>query len=97
MLAIQVLRQMMLQMGTLLYAPVFWLAVALVYLQMRQQARKKEELFQLRREPLAGKVVLVVTAGLAAGLLASLILLVLGVTVDCIGLEYVRNVSIIAC
>lgn len=95
MLAIQVLRQMMLQMGTLLYAPIFWLAVALVYLQMRQQARKKEELFQLRREPLAGKVVLVVAAGLAAGLLASLILLVLGVTVDRIGLEYVWMVALL--
>ena len=41
MLAMELLWQMLGQVGTLLYTPVFWLAVGLVYLQTRRWARMR--------------------------------------------------------
>lgn len=95
MLAMQVLQQIFWQIGTLLYSPVFWLAVAIVFLQVRQRARLKQELFQLRREPLGRLVLETVAAGLCGGLLASVLLLLLGVTVDDIGLEYLWMIALL--
>lgn len=65
MLAIQMMQQMIWQIAALLYSPVFWLAVLLVYLQARQRARMKQDFFQLRREPVGKTVLLTTIAGLA--------------------------------
>lgn len=88
MLAVQMLQQVLGQIVMLLYSPVFWLAVAVVFLQARQRARQKQELFQLRREPLAAVVLATVAAGLAGGILASVLLVLLGITMERIGLQY---------
>lgn len=95
MLAAQVLQQIFWQIGTLLYSPAFWLAVVVVFLQIRQRARLKREMFQLRREPIGWLVLETVTAGLGGGLLASVLLLLLGVTVDRIGLEYLWTIALL--
>ena len=86
MLAMQVLQQIAWQMGALVCSPVFWLMTGIVYLQIRHQAKRKEEMFQVRREPVIGRTVITVLAGLAGGMLASGLLLVLGVSADCVGL-----------
>lgn len=82
LLAMQVLQQIFWQLGTLLYAPVFWLTVFFVFLQARQRAKRKQEMFQLRREPIGKMVTGTVAAGLVGGMLASVLLLLLGVTLD---------------
>ena len=87
MLAIQMMQQMIWQIAALLYSPVFWLAVLLVYLQARQRACMKQDFFQLRREPVGKTVLLTTIAGLAGGVLASGLLLLLGVSGDRSGLE----------
>lgn len=78
MLAIQMMQQMIWQIAALLYSPVFWLAILLVYLQARQRARMKQDFFQLRREPVGKTVLLTTIAGLTGGVLASGLLLLLG-------------------
>ena len=95
MLAIQMMQQMIWQIAALLYSPVFWLAVLLVYLQARQRARMKQDFFQLRREPVGKTVLLTTIAGLAGGVLASGLLLLLGVSVDRIGLEYLWMIALL--
>ena len=95
MLAMQVLQQIFWQLGTLLYAPVFWLTVFLVFLQTRQRAKRKQEMFQLRREPVGKIVIVTVAAGLVGGMLASALLLLLGVTLDKIGLEYLWMIALL--
>lgn len=95
MLAIQLLQQMIWQIGALLCSPVFWLAGVLVLLQTRQRAKMKAEFFQLRREPLGKTVLFTMTAGLVGGILASGLLLLLGVGVDNIGLEYIWMIALL--
>lgn len=95
MLAIQMMQQMIWQIAALLYSPVFWLAILLVYLQARQRARMKQDFFQLRREPVGKTVLLTTIAGLAGGVLASGLLLLLGVSVDRIGLEYLWMIALL--
>lgn len=95
LLAMQVLQQIFWQLGTLLYAPVFWLTVFLVFLQARQRAKRKQEMFQLRREPIGKMVTGTVAAGLVGGMLASVLLLLLGVTLDRIGLEYLWMIALL--
>ena len=95
MLAMELLWQMLGQMGTLLYTPVFWLAVGLVYLQTRRWAHMRQALFQLRRETIAGRVAATVAIGMVGGLVASVLLFLLGVSVDQIGLFYVWAVALL--
>lgn len=95
MLAMQVLQQIVWQMGALVCSPVFWLMTGIVYLQIRHQAKRKEEMFQVRREPVIGRAVITVLAGLAGGMLASGLLLVLGVSADCVGLEYLWVIALL--
>ena len=95
MLAMELLWQMLGQMGTLLYTPVFWLAVGLVYLQTRRWAHMRQALFQLRRETIAGRVAATVAIGMVGGLFASVLLFLLGVSVDQIGLFYVWAVALL--
>lgn len=95
MLVIQVLQQIVCQMGVLVCSPAFWLMAGIVYVQIRHQAKRKEEMFQVRREPVIGKTVITVLAGLAGGILASGLLLVLGVSVDRVGLEYLWGIALL--
>ena len=95
MLAMELLWQMLGQVGTLLYTPVFWLAVGLVYLQTRRWARMRQALFQLRRETIAGRVAATVAIGMVGGLVASVLLFLLGVSVDQVGLFYVWAVALL--
>lgn len=95
MLAMQVLQQIVWQMGALVCSPVFWLMTGIVYLQIRHQEKRKEEMFQVRREPVIGMTVITVLAGLAGGMLASGLLLVLGVSADRAGLEYLWVIALL--
>lgn len=88
MLATQMLLQMLWQMKALLCAPVFWLSVLLVYWQARRRARQAEDCFQLPHASVGMTVLLTVSAGFAGGLLASVLLAILGVRANHIGLGY---------
>ncbi len=84
----QVCLQILWQMLFLVKAPAFWLMAGLVYLQVRRRAKQKEEMFQMKREPALPVMVRTILAGLLGGMLASVLLLVLGVSVECIGLKW---------
>lgn len=86
MLAIQVLQQILWQMGTLVVTPAFWFMVGIVYLQIRRRAKTKEEMFQTQHTPVIGPVAVAVAAGMTGGVFCSILLLLLGVSVTEIGL-----------
>lgn len=80
--------QILWQMLFLVKAPAFWLMTGLVYLQLRRLAKQKEEMFQMKRDPVLPAVGKTVLAGLAGGMIASILLMVLGVSVERIGLKW---------
>lgn len=82
----QMLWQMLWQAMTLVSAPAFWLMTGVVYLQIRGREKQKADMFQVQRESVIGSTVYTVLAGLAGGMLASLLLLILGVSMENIGL-----------
>ena len=88
MLAMQVLQQIFWQAGTLVCMPAFWLLVVVVSLQIRRQAKIKEDMFQMRREPVTGLVAATIAAGMAGGILASMLLLLLGISASGVRLEH---------
>ena len=85
---VQVFFQILWQMLFLIKAPVFWLMAGLVYLQFRRRAKQKEEMFQIKGEPVLPYVVRTMLAGLLGGIFASILLVVLGVSVERTGLKW---------
>ncbi len=86
---LQVLWQMLWQAAALVSAPAFWLMAAVVYWQIRSRAKRKAEMFQLPQEPVLGLTVYTVLAGMLGGLLASWLLLLLGVSAERIGIAQI--------
>lgn len=84
----QVFLQILWQILFLVKAPAFWLMAGVVYLQVRRRAKQKEEMFQMKREPVLPVVVKILLAGLAGGIIASVLLVSLGVSVERIGLKW---------
>ena len=80
--------QILWQILFLVKAPAFWLMAGVVYLQVRRRAKQKEEMFQMKREPVLPVVVKILLAGLAGGIIASVLLVSLGVSVERIGLKW---------
>ena len=85
---VQVFFQILWQMLFLIKAPVFWLMAGLVYLQFRRRAKQKEEMFQIKGEPVLPYVVRTMLAGQLGGIFASILLVVLGVSVERTGLKW---------
>ena len=86
---VPVFQQMLWQMLTMVSAPAFWMMAGVVYLQVRRRTIQKEDMFQVRREPVIGLTVRMLLAGLAGGMLASILLLLTGAALECIRLELV--------
>ncbi len=75
--------------------PIFWIVVLLVYLQYRRAARMEQKLFGRIINPV-GKQVLVSTGlGVVGGVLASLIMLLLGLSLTQIGLLFIWPVALL--
>lgn len=78
-----------------LLSPLFWLVVALVWWQNKRMLKQKSKFFHLPQEKAWKNTALSVAFGLLGGLLGSVLMLVLGVDVAKIGVEYLWILALI--
>ena len=79
----------------LLISPLFWVVVLLIAFQAKRAAKMKQELFRVPKEPVFGKTLQGVFFGLLGGYVGSVLLVLLGVSIDEIGIEYLWMVAIV--
>ncbi len=83
-------------LATLIQAiPIFWIVVLLVYLQYRRAARMEQKLFGRIINPVGRQVLVSTGLGVIGGLLASLIMLLLGLSLTQIGLLFIWPVALL--
>ncbi len=75
--------------------PMLWLVVLIVYLQYRRAAGMEQKLFGRTINPVGRQVAVSTLLGILGGLLASLIMLLLGLSLTEIGLLYIWPVALI--
>lgn len=83
------------QMAALLISPLFWLVVLVIVWQMYRMNKMKSDFFHVPRERIGRKTAISVLLGLAGGLIGSVLLVILGVSVQEIGIEYLWIVAIV--
>ena len=84
--------------GTLmrvLLVPIFWLVILLVYLQYRRVAGMERKFFGRTLNPVGQQVAISTAWGILAGLLASVFMLLLGLSLSQIGLLYIWPVALL--
>lgn len=84
----------LIRMLTMLAHPIFWLVVALVALQYRRMASIKEDFFGIKAGGVWRDVVTATGFGLAGGILGSVLMVVVGLTLNESGLVYLWPVAI---
>lgn len=85
-------------LGTLFHVlqiPLFWLVVLLVYLQYRRVAGMEQRFFGRTINPVGRQVAISTGLGILAGLLASVFMLLLGLSLSQIGLLYIWPVALL--
>lgn len=75
--------------------PIFWVVVLLVYLQYRRAAGMEQKLFGRTINPVGRQVVVSTMLGILGGLLASLVMLLLGLSLTQIGLLFIWPVALL--
>lgn len=75
--------------------PLFWLVILIVYLQYRRSALMEQQLFGRTINPVGRQVALSTLWGIIGGLLASLIMILLGLSLAQIGLLYIWPVALL--
>jgi len=78
-----------------LVQPMFWVVVFLVYLQYRRTAKMEKDILGTVQYPTGERVLDSIFFGLMGGLVGSFIMVLLGVTMDQSGLEYVWPLAIL--
>ncbi len=78
-----------------LFNPLFWMVMVIVYFQYRRTTRMEERLFGRPLNNIWEQVIKSLVLGCGGGFLASVILLVLGLSLDRIGIEFIWPVAIL--
>lgn len=91
---LQLMTLVLYQLGTALLSPLFWVVVLIVFAQTYRMTKMKQQFFQLPKEPVWPKTLMLLLLGLLGGLLGSLLLVIFGVSLDGIGLEYLWLLAI---
>ena len=94
---------MFLELGKILFAtllqvlqiPIFWLVVLLVFLQYRRVAVMEQKFFGRPITPVVKQVAISTGLGVLAGILASALMLLLGLSLSQIGLLYIWPVALL--
>jgi len=85
---LELISMMLYQLGMTLFSPIFWLVVAIIFVQTYRMAKLKQQFFQLAREPVLKKTVMLLLIGLLGGIIGSALLIFVGISLDEIGLEW---------
>lgn len=80
---------------SLLISPLFWLLVLIIAYQYRRLARLKEELFGVRGEPAWQPTLIAVAYGVLGGLGGSFIMVLVGVSLSGIGINYLWGLALL--
>ncbi|KFD41995.1 signal protein PDZ [Peptococcaceae bacterium SCADC1_2_3] len=91
----QVLPLIIANIGRVFFNPIFWLVVFLVALQYRRMAAAKEAIYGIRLKQGWGDVFTAVVYGILGGLIGSVIMVVVGLTLSGTGLIYLWPVAIL--
>jgi hypothetical protein len=78
-----------------LFTPMFWVVMVLIYTQYRRQAAVEKKLFGRIINPIGRQMILSAVPGLAGGLLTSVALIALGLSLEQIGLYYIWPVALL--
>lgn len=81
------------EIGKFLTSPIFWLVVALIGWQYHKSGRMERAFLGRSRQPLLGRVLLALVFGLVGGLIGSLLLMGIGITIS---LQYTRYVLLVS-
>ena len=81
--------------GEFLRNPMFWLVLALIGLQFRKSEQMERTFFGRARQPLLGRIVLALFFGFIGGLVGSLLLMGIGITISIQWTRYVLLVSLV--
>lgn len=76
-------------------SPIFWLLVLLIALQYRRLAATKRQLFGINDEPVWQHVLLAAGYGIAGGFIGSLVMVLVGISLNDIGLVYLWVVALV--
>lgn len=83
------------QMGYMLVSPLFWLVVAVVWWQNKRLSKQKSRFFHLPEEKVWKKTAISVALGIFGGFIAGIMLLVLGINIAEIGIDYLWILAIV--
>lgn len=76
------------QLGMTLLSPIFWLVVLIVFVQTKRMAKLKQQFFHLPKQSILPRTVMLLVFGLLGGAVGSVLLVLVGVSLDEIGLEW---------
>lgn len=79
---------MVYQMAGILLSPLFWLVVLFVFWQARRSAKMKQSFFQVPQEKVLKKTAYNMFCGFIGGVVASAFVMLLGISIEEIGLEF---------
>lgn len=85
---VQLLLLVLYQLGQGLLSPIFWLVALVIFWQTKRTAKAKQEFFHTAREKVFGKTLILLGIGILGGVVGSLLLVLLGVSLDGIGLSW---------
>ena len=78
-----------------LVMPIFWIVLFLVFLQYRRMAATEEKLYGRVINPIGRQMLSAVTLGFAGGFAASIVLVLLGLSLEQIGLYFIWPVALL--
>lgn len=80
--------------ATLFTQPVFWIVMVIIWFQFRRMAKMKSKLFNVPEESVIKPTIIATLYGLVGGIIGSLILIVVGISVLEVGIQYLWLLAI---
>ena len=80
--------------ATLFAQPIFWIVIGIIWFQFRRMAKMKSKLFNVPEESVLKPTIIATLYGLVGGVIGSLILIVVGISVLEIGIQYLWLLAI---
>lgn len=92
---IQVIWETIKTVAMSIFNPLFWLVVVLIWLQYKNKVKLEREILGKEQETMKDLLLDSIVYGLFAAIIGSIIIVLLGITIENIGLEYVWPLAIL--
>ena len=94
MIFIQLLWMIIKDVSVSIFSPYLWIVIIFILIQYRKNIELEREMVGKERNSLKEQMLDSVFYGFAAGILGSIVIVFLGITIDNIGIEYVFPLAI---